>query len=35
MTAYQALSLALQFGLLQITTLTFIVTIVVYLTKKK
>ncbi|WP_235000461.1 MULTISPECIES: putative holin-like toxin [Bacillaceae] len=35
MTTYEALSLALQFSLLQIATLTFIVTIVVYLIKKK
>ncbi|WP_373895314.1 putative holin-like toxin [Virgibacillus natechei] len=35
MTTYQILSLLAQFGLLQITTLTLIVTIVVYLIKKK
>ncbi|MGY0691420.1 putative holin-like toxin [Virgibacillus sp. FSP13] len=34
MTAYEALSLVAQFGLLQIATLTFIVTIVVYLRTK-
>jgi len=35
MTTFEALSLVAQFGLLQIVTVTLIVTIVVYLNKKK
>ncbi|MFZ3577489.1 putative holin-like toxin [Virgibacillus sp. DJP39] len=35
MTTFEALSLIVQFGLVQIATLTLIVTIVVYLNKKK